>query len=158
MPRETISVATSTSTLPFRKSSITSSRSFCSRSECIARAFIWFARSARVRSFTRCFFPTKMITFVNLSPFASGVPEKSVDFWGALSPNSLVRNAVFCVSKISTAIWRMLSGGREMAICTSTGLCMMALAILRIFAGMVAENRIVCRSLGSLLTIVIMSS
>ena len=26
----------------------------------------------------------------SLSPFASGVPEKSADFWGALSPNSLI--------------------------------------------------------------------
>jgi hypothetical protein len=37
----------------------------------------------------------------------------------------------------------MVSGGRETAICTSTGLRMIAFAIWRIFGGMVAENMMV---------------
>ena len=52
----------------------------------------------------------------------------------------------------------MASLGFEMAMLTSAGLRRMVLASSRIFGGSVAENMIVCRSLGMYETIFMMSS
>ena len=44
------------------------------------------------------------------SPLASGVPEKSADFWGALSPDSLIssnRDLIFCQKDTGTYFFRL---------------------------------------------------
>ena len=44
------------------------------------------------------------------SPLASGVPEKSADFWGALSPDSLIasnRDLIFCPKDTGTYFFRL---------------------------------------------------
>ena len=66
MPRDNISVATSTSVAPLLNLNITWSRSSCERSECISSLFIFIRTKARLISFTFCFLPEKIITRLRL--------------------------------------------------------------------------------------------
>ena len=65
---------------------------------------------------------------------------------------------VLSASLSSIASCFIASGGRETAIFTSTGLRIMAFAILRISFGIVAENMIFWQFLGSLRKMVMISS
>ncbi len=141
MPRDTMSVATRMSTFRFLKRSITSSRCFCSRSECMASALKPSLFSVRSSSFTFSFDEAKMMT-------------RS----GFVSRNICLRMATFCVSRQTYALCRIFSAGFETAIFTSTGSCMMVLASCTIFSGIVAEKRMVCLSLGRAFSICRMSS
>ena len=92
-------------------------------------------------SFTFCLLPQKMIT-------RSG-------FWSA---KRCLIIAVLSFSLQIKRLCRMFSAGFDMAMETSSGLCIILWANSRILAGIVAEKRIVCRCLGRCFTIFRMSS
>ena len=79
MPRATMSVATRIETLLFLKSSITSSRWACSRSECMAATLSFMRLSVWASSLTFIFDDEKMIVFDSVG--SANISRMMSSFW-----------------------------------------------------------------------------